>query len=52
MLLAKSSWNLCAFARALRVAADNLDLVRLHSLATVVHLERHILDKEGPYFVA
>lgn len=40
-----------SLAWLLGVAANNLDLVRLHRLAAVVHLERHILDEEGPHLV-
>lgn len=37
---------------ALRAAADDLDLVGLHCLCSVVHLESDILDEECPDFVA
>lgn len=36
---------------ALRAAADDLDLVCHNRVAAVVHLERDILDQEGPHFV-
>lgn len=43
---------LLSLARSLCVAANNLDLVRLDRDAAIVHLERHVLDEEGPNFVA
>lgn len=39
-------------ARPLAVAAHDSDLLRLYSLARVLHLERDIFDQEGPDFVA
>lgn len=43
---------LSLFARPLAVAAHDLDLVRLHSLARILHLEGDILDQKGPDLVA
>lgn len=43
---------LLTLARALRVAADNLDLVCHDRLAAIVHLERDVLDEESPHLVA
>jgi hypothetical protein len=41
-----------SLARLLGIAANNLDLVRLHGLTAIVHLERDVFDQKGPYFVA
>lgn len=41
-----------SLAGLLGIAANNLDLVRRHGLTSTIHLERDILDQEGPYFVA
>lgn len=38
--------------RTFGVAADDLDLVGRDELGAVLHLERDVLDQEGPYFVA
>lgn len=41
-----------ALAWLLRVAGHDLDLISLDGLASVIHLERHVLDEECPDFVA
>jgi hypothetical protein len=38
--------------RSLAVAAHDFDLIRLHRLGGVVHLERNILDQKGPDLIA
>jgi hypothetical protein len=38
--------------RGLCIAANDLNLVRRDRLAIVVHLERNVLDEEGPNLVA
>jgi hypothetical protein len=38
--------------RSLAIAAYDLDLIRLHRLGRVIHLEGNILDQKGPDFVA
>jgi hypothetical protein len=43
---------LLSLAWLLGIAADNLDLVRRDGLASTVHLECHVLDQEGPNFIA
>jgi hypothetical protein len=43
---------LLGVARSLTVAAHDLDLVRLHRLTRVLHLEYNVLDQESPDFVA
>lgn len=39
-------------ARSLAIAAHDPDLVALHCLARILHLERNILDQESPDLVA
>ena len=41
-----------SLARLLGVAADDLDLVGRHRVVPVIHLERDVLDHEGPDLVA
>jgi hypothetical protein len=41
-----------SLARLLGIAADNLDLVGLDDLSTIVELELDVLDEESPDFVA
>lgn len=43
---------LLSFARALGVAADDLDLIRDHRRSAVLHLEGDVLDEESPHLVA
>lgn len=42
----------CRISRLLAVAADDPDLLALHSLTRILHLERNILDQESPNLVA
>lgn len=49
---ARRSSSLLTLARTLRVAADDLDLVRVDDVAAVVELELYVLDEEGPDLVA
>jgi hypothetical protein len=42
------SW---AFARLLSVTADDLDPISGHSVVSVIHLERDVLDQECPDLV-
>jgi hypothetical protein len=51
-LQSKLSCQISLFARPLAVTAHDLDLVRLHSLARILHLEGDILDQKGPDLVA
>ena len=44
--------RLRSLARLLSVAADNLDLVGVHGLVPIVHLEGDVLDQERPHLVA
>lgn len=43
---------LLSLAWALGVAADNLDLVRDHRRAAILHLEGNVLNQERPHLVA
>jgi hypothetical protein len=51
-IVAKNRPNLSwAFARLLSVTADDLDPISGHSVVSVIHLERDVLDQECPDLV-